>query len=69
MPVELDTPMRTATKSNGGRSNGPTNVNFGRLVAVRRSALGLRQERLAARMHRDPPRSHASRKVTRQATR
>ena len=47
-------PMRTATESNGGRSNGPTNVNFGRLVAVRRSALGLSQERLAARMHTSP---------------
>ena len=46
--------MRTATESNGGRSNGPTNVNFGRLVAVRRSALGLSQERLAARMHTSP---------------
>ncbi len=46
--------MRTATESNGGRSNGPTSVNFGRLVAARRSALGLSQERLAARMHTSP---------------
>ena len=51
MARERNTPTRTSTNGRKASGNGgPASVQFGRLVTVRRSVLGLSQEELAVRM-------------------